>query len=624
MESKLPDLFILVVSGHDPGRKAHLDRPLLLGRDPSSRLVIDDERVSRHHAMIEFRDGEVKLRDLGSKNGTFVNGIEIKTECTLHPSDRIRIGKTLLALANDQHHDIHVDRDRSYADTQHDGMDTRREESHSPIPGTEVIRVHRKILRQATEIAERLSEALRGKHPLPDFMSVLRREFQSTAAGCFLPDGSADAAYIDGILPLQVDQIAPLIAARETAWHCELINALPETALSENLRSPLMVIPLRVSNETKWLIFLRRDDITPFDGNDLSLAEMLVECLRLAPLANLQRGAMKQQLPPHLGIIGSSDAMINLRAQLQSYAPTNATTLIRGESGTGKELCARAIAHLSPRRFANYVELNAACMTPDLLESELFGHEKGSFTGATQQRIGKLEAADKGTLFLDEIGELPLELQAKLLRVLEGQPFYRVGGNTLIHSDVRFICATNRHLEQMVLDGQFRQDLYHRINILTINIPPLREHIDDIPELMTHLLAKIQEGEDTPREFRISPRVYRRMLAHNWPGNVRELHNILQRMIIHATDNTLDEHLIPDTVGASTDENEITHKAPRLQTLTEMLEREEIMRTMSIAKGQKSTAAKLLGISRPTLDKKLKTYGLGALVNKSQEPPAGS
>ncbi|MEO8376181.1 MAG: sigma-54 dependent transcriptional regulator, partial [Candidatus Sumerlaeota bacterium] len=424
---------------------------------------------------------------------------------------------------------------------------------------------------------------------------------------------------IDGVMPLQGDQIAPLIAARGTAWRCELVNAQPETALSSNFRSPLMVMPLRLSEETKWLVFLRRDESNPFDEADVNLAEMLAECLRLAPLTNLQRGSLKQQLPPHLGIIGSSDAMKRVRDLLQSYAPTSATVLIRGESGTGKELCARAIAHLSPRRFANYVELNAACMMPDLLESELFGHEKGSFTGATDQRVGKLEAANGGTLFLDEIGELPLELQAKLLRVLEGQPFYRVGGNALVHCDVRFICATNRDLEEMVREGKFREDLYHRINILAINIPPLRDHIDDVPELMTHLLAKIQENDASVREFHIGPRVYRRLLAHNWPGNVRELHNVLQRMLIHAEGTTIGEDIIPDSVGISGDENDTTHKAPRLQMLTEMMEREEIMRTMLAAKGQKSNAAKLLGISRPTLDKKIKFYGLGSLADKTRD-----
>ena len=612
----MADLFIIVVSGHGPGRKVPLDRPLLLGRDPGSRLQIDDERVSRHHAMIEMRDGEPRIRDLGSKNGTFMNGIEIKTECTLRPNDRVRIGQTVLALVNEVPPSEPIEaRRRQSMDTHHDFA---RDGDDSAPPSAEVIQLSRKTIRQAAEIAERLAEPLRGRHPLPDFLVQLRKEFGAAAVGCFLLHGSATIAYSDGLIPQEVTQIASFVEARRTPWRCELVPARSETPQPNPNGSPLMVIPLRVSDETRWLVFLRRDGVKPFDESDVNLAEMLAECLRLAPLVNLQREPLQHQLPPHLGIIGSSDAIKQVREQLLSFAPNRATVLIRGESGTGKELCARAIAHLSPRRVANYVELNAACIMPDLLESELFGHEKGSFTGASDRRIGKLEAAHQGTLFLDEIGELPLELQAKLLRVLEGQPFYRVGGNTLLRCDVRFICATNRDLEQMVRDGRFREDLYHRINILTLKMPPLREHIDDVPELMTHLLAKLQENEPAPRDFRIDPRVYRRLLAHSWPGNVRELQNVLQRILINAHGNTINENMIPDCVGTSADENDITHKAPRLQTLTEMMEREEIMRMMVAAKGQKSAAAKLLGISRPTLDKKLKFYGLGNLAAKSQ------
>jgi formate hydrogenlyase transcriptional activator len=226
---------------------------------------------------------------------------------------------------------------------------------------------------------------------------------------------------------------------------------------------------------------------------------------------------------------------------VEQVAATDATVLILGETGTGKELLARAIHHLSPRRTRPLVKVDCAALPATLIENELFGHERGAFTGASAQRIGRFELADGGTIFLDEIGELPPELQVKLLRVLQEGGFERVGGTRTVHVDVRVIAATNRHLEQAITAGTFRQDLYYRLNVFPLVVPPLRERPEDIPLLVTHFVHKfaVKLGK---RIETIPPAVMDVLQAHPWPGNVRELENVLERAVILAQDTSLHLH----------------------------------------------------------------------------------
>lgn len=241
-------------------------------------------------------------------------------------------------------------------------------------------------------------------------------------------------------------------------------------------------------------------------------------------------------------MVGKTPAMRQVFSTVRQVAKWDTTVLIRGESGTGKELIANAIHYNSPRSNQSFVRLNCAALPENLLESELFGHEKGAFTGAVRQRKGRFEQADGGTIFLDEIGEISPLFQAKLLRVLQEGEFERVGGNETLHVDVRVVTATNKNLEQQVLDGEFREDLYYRLNVMPIEVPPLRERVEDIDALASFLLEKI--GEKQHRKLRISEGAIRLLMAHSWPGNVRELENCLEQAAVLSESGLIDRDMI--------------------------------------------------------------------------------
>ena len=244
-------------------------------------------------------------------------------------------------------------------------------------------------------------------------------------------------------------------------------------------------------------------------------------------------------------IIGESPRMQELRRLIQTVAASNATVLILGESGTGKELIAGALHTLSPRRAANYVRINCAAIPEALLESELFGHEKGAFTGAVKQKLGRVEEADGGTIFLDEIGDMSRPLQAKLLRFLEDGTFSRVGGTEELHVDVRLIAATNRDIVQAIRDNQFREDLFHRLNVVQFHPPPLRERGADVLLLAEHFLKIFSASMNKPMR-RIAPAAEQKMLSHHWPGNVRELRNVVERAVILETSDEIQSRNLPD------------------------------------------------------------------------------
>src|SRR4029077_19327831 len=252
---------------------------------------------------------------------------------------------------------------------------------------------------------------------------------------------------------------------------------------------------------------------------------------------------LRERLGVQSEIVGASEAMNQVAREIARAAPSRATVLIRGESGVGKELVARAVHFSSPRRKSPFGCLNCAALSESLLESELFGHEKGAFTGATERKVGKFEAADKGTLMLDEIGEMSPKIQAKFLRVLEGHPFERVGGSEAIKVDVRVIAATNRDLEKDVAEGMFRRDLYFRLHVLEIFVPALRKRPEDIPELAHYFFHKY--NLETGRRLRgFTPRAMEQMVRYRWPGNVRELKNVVERAIVLAAGDHVDQHYL--------------------------------------------------------------------------------
>lgn len=310
-------------------------------------------------------------------------------------------------------------------------------------------------------------------------------------------------------------------------------------------------------------------------------------------------------------IVGNSPAILRICKTIGSVAASNAPVLITGESGTGKEVVARAIHHHSGCS-GLFLPINCSALAENLLETELFGHEKGSFTGAVARKEGKFELADEGTLFLDELGEMPPALQAKLLRVLQEGAFERVGGTQALHSSARIIAATNRDLKAMIQEERFREDLYYRLNVIYIHLPPLRERPEDLPILTEHLLKKVNAKQHTAVQ-RIAESAWKRLKEYPWPGNIRELENVLTRAVVLARGETLAPELLALPTKTTTKQSGANEESlpfsPRLISL-DAVEREHIEAILTCLRWHKGKACEILGISRPALDRKIEKYGL--------------
>jgi DNA-binding NtrC family response regulator len=313
-------------------------------------------------------------------------------------------------------------------------------------------------------------------------------------------------------------------------------------------------------------------------------------------------------------IIGTGPSMHRIFELVETIAGLTSTVLVQGETGTGKELIAKAIHFNSPRRDQKLVSINCGAIPENLLESELFGHTKGAFTGAVQTRIGRFEQANGGTIFLDEIGTMPLNLQVKLLRVLQEREFERVGGSSTIKVDVRIIAATSADLEKMVAEGNFREDLYYRLNVIPINLPPLRERREDIPLLVQSFVSQFCERHNLERKS-VSPQVMKALMSFEWPGNVRQLENLIERMVALSGNRTgILPSDLPHQIQAKTQSStpfvEIPDEGIDFQTVVTDMERELITQSLRRTNGNKKMAAKLLSLKRTTLIEKIKRIGI--------------
>lgn len=341
--------------------------------------------------------------------------------------------------------------------------------------------------------------------------------------------------------------------------------------------------------------------VRPFDLEMLEIAMMRALSLTRLKIENrFLRDEAERDMD---NMVGDSPAMQKVYAAIRQVAPEKATALIVGETGTGKELVAHAIHKLSPRNDAMFVAVNCAAIPSEMLESELFGHERGAFTGAIKERIGKFELANGGTLFLDEITEMPVALQAKLLRALQEGVIERLGGHRPINVDIRVIAATNRDPQQAVRDRQLREDLYYRLNVFRLDLPPLRERITDIPALAQYFVAH--------RNITLAPDALNRLAAYPWPGNVRELQNVLQRAVIMCDGNTISAAHLPADIAPDATPAPAAPDTLSIPEATEALERRMIAEALKQTNGNKSKAARLLDISERSLWYKLSRYDLG-------------
>lgn len=608
-----------------------------LGRAGTNRIVLKDELCSREHAEVSLSDGAWVVRDLGSLNGTRLNNEPVTVERPLEPRDEIHLGRTRLVYVEDMQ--------------QLPDLPKRGKKAGEDVAIRKRLGDTRLLATVAGDAAETILQARPGKQLERDLALLYRLALRMGAASTradlvkVVLEGLLEATHaeVGAILAVRENRELDLLAyhhrdpavqtyhkvsqflsgevlstreailAEDVASHGDLRQ---RESLAELKASSVICAPVLFGDKVLGLIHLY--STTPekgLDGDDLEFAVAVAKQLGAA-LHQLQvqteltveNQALRDQLRVESELVGESRSIHDIESQIARVADTSATVLIRGESGVGKELVARAIHFSSPRKAGPFVCLNCAALTETLLESELFGHEKGAFTGATEKMIGKFEAADRGTIFLDEIGEMNLNTQSKFLRVLEGHPFERVGGNTPIKVSVRVVAATNQPLEQAVRAGAFRRDLFFRLQVVEIRVPPLRERPADVPVLAEHFLQRfVREMGRRIKGF--TPAALTKLKDYHWPGNVRELRNVIERAVALSTAPVLDaDDLWLSSLEAS-GPVPATEAAFRQQSLND-LEKDHILRTLNHTDWNKSQAAAILGIERSTLDRKIKAYDL--------------
>jgi transcriptional regulator with GAF, ATPase, and Fis domain len=611
-----------------------------LGRAATNRVVLKDELCSREHAEVYHANGAWRVRDLNSLNGTRLNSERLASEQDLAPGDEVGLGKTLFLFVEDmsQLPDIPTEPVDQGGESIRKRLGQTRfltpippdnsppsatlEESHSRHNlGRDLSLLYRLALDMGSatsqdELVNVVLEGLLGAIPADVGAILSVKEGGTLEVSAHRHRNPALKSYsrVSDYLSREVLASKEAVLAENVSRDRYLRN---RESLSDLGVTSVICAPVAASDRIVGLIHLYcTDPHKALDGEDLEFAVAVAKQLgnainQLARQESLtaENRSLRDQLRVESELVGESPAIRNVESQIGRVAGTTATVLIRGESGSGKELVARAIHYSSRRKEGPFVCLNCAALTETLLESELFGHEKGSFTGATEKKVGKFESADRGSIFLDEIGEMNVGTQAKFLRALEGHPFERVGGSQPIKVDVRVVAATNQPLEEAVRNGTFRKDLFFRLQVVEIRVPALRERLSDVAILTDHFLKRFVR--ETGRKIRgFTPAAIKKMETYHWPGNVRELRNVVERAVALSNGPLLDT---ADVWLSSLDAESIAAEAPTAtyQPLSlEDLEKGHILRTLQFTEWNKSKAAEILHIERSTLDRKIKLYEL--------------
>ena len=583
----------------------------MLGRDWECKIVLNDPQCSRMHACVTRGEDGWWIRDNGSSNGTFVNGQTIN-EARLVDGSEVRIGNSVFSFTEKiKPQTTPVVDERLSTDSGpttggltviHDREMDPKETGHYTL---DFLKGHNwgKDFFFLFQLSVKLLSVSDPESVVEISMERLCDRTESTAAGFLwlsedgnlhpkkvFPSGQADKVQLDPELTRRVvKQKSAIRVEHETndQW-------------ADSICVPLM----NLDNEIVGALHLYRDT-APFHNSHFQLASATANIIQRA-LANANRFSSLQAEHNRLveksatfdELKGESEEMLELKSKITRVSKASGSVLVRGESGAGKELVARAIHRNGPRSGRPMLSVNCAAMPPDLMESQLFGHVKGSFTGADRDHVGWFQQADLGTLFLDEVGELTLEGQAKLLRTLEGHPFLPVGGTDEISVDVRVICATNRDLKEFVAEKKFREDLFYRLSVYELYIPPLRDRGDDIQMLIDFFLDhfKVQHGKP---QTKLSDSANSRLLEYQWPGNVRQLRNVIDSAIVMSEGDMIElsDLGIRDVGNGELDTLRIDHWEQKLI-------RDALKRT----KNSVPKAAKLLGISRATLYRKIDEY----------------
>ena len=651
---------LVVVEGPDLGHEFEI--PLRgggIGRGEGNVVQLSDLAVSRSHCLLDLRDGQLCLVDEGSRNRTLVNGKPIRVH-VLAEGDEIALGKSRLAFLPSE-----------------GGVAVMRQ----ALPSRVTMEIgSRELLAAATQQFDTAAtgdeRARRHLASIANLGDRLRAADDATAVGRAACEAALAALAGDRAFLLGRDagsRMAPQSAAvapgDPEGTQLSLAREVIEKVVSEGKAIALdagagqrvaLAAPLSGagSDAVSGILYVDRRAPLPFDQIDLIAVGCLGHLVSAAQSNLAAREALTREnrdLEERLGgggreIVGSSPGTRAVLQFVDKVGPSDATVLLTGESGSGKEMIARAIHRASRRARGPFIAVNCAALTETLIESELFGHEKGAFTGATERKLGRFELADKGTLFLDEVGELPLGCQTKFLRVLEEQVFERVGGTRPIQTDVRVVAANNRDLAQMARRATFREDLYYRLSVIHTVVPPLRERTSDIPELAEYFLARLRH-QVARRVTGFSAAAMRALTSHPWPGNVRELKNAVERAIVLGEGELIRPEDLPPGIGdagrsavsyasvsaapvaarklppevtpgpgmlpsvesrlAPTPPGGMPAVAPlsagKPRSLKE-LEREGIIAALEATGGNKAQAAQILEIDRSTLYKKIKDY----------------
>ncbi len=635
---------------------------MTIGRATTNRIVLHDELCSRNHCEL-YRNGAAwVLRDLGSRNGTMVNNGPVVGERELESGDLIQIGPYELGFTFDLSQPfgspestgdvngsdtafafevinesnpgapeiIHRTRNSPYRTPQTDSAPVR-DRAHKELASLYRLALDMGAARAAKELAEVVLAGLNGGITfdigavllLPKGVQQDAKASQLTVVA-YTAKGESPYHKVSGYLSTQVLSTREAILARDVRKDTRLSQ---RDDLGELRAESVICAPIQLGPLVHGLIHLYSTNPNrPFQTEELeftiAVADQMAVALRnLKEKESLASGldsirteyeTLRQQLVTESEIVGQSPEVEEMRKTIVQIAPTDATVLIRGESGVGKELVARAIHFKSTRHSRPFCTMNCAALAESLLESELFGHEKGSFTGATERKIGKFEQSDRGTLFLDEVGEMSMAIQAKFLRVLEGHPYERVGGRSPVRVDVRVVAATNRNLEREVERGTFRKDLYFRLHVVEIVVTPLRKRRSDIPILSEHFLAC--SARKTGRQVgSFSRGALDAMMAYDWPGNVRELQNVVERAVILCPgDQVREEDIRLTALRPPPSDPTIAVMDNRYDKFREMslvaVEKEHILATLEYTNGNMTRTAEILGIERSTLYQKLKRF----------------
>ena len=603
---------LVVLNGKHPGTTISLGSAssmVTIGRHISNDLQLDDDRASRMHARVSTRSERWHLEDCGSLNGTYVNAQPVQ-QTVLESGDLIRIGDRLILFVDDA-------AEQGPADIQTSVFRATTMAGKRPDKGGGLIE---------ESVSESISRVVRDSAVLCRLANLLHQHTESDV----LIQSTIDAV-VEGVT---ADTVSFWLVAADGRLRCagswgqsqeeHLLASLavekdkailledPANSDDSNVASQpatvgtAMGVPIPGPKHCRGAIECHRTrQHRPFSRSDLDFAVVVAHQTGLA-LENLEHrerlelanAELCRRLEAQTRLVGSSQAMQTVLDQIARVGPAGSTVLILGESGTGKELVARSIHDLSRNSAGPYVTVNCAAFSESLLESELFGHEVGAFTGADRRYIGQFERAHRGTIFLDEVGEMSMACQAKLLRVLEGHPFQRLGGDDTISVDVRVIAATHRDLPELISERQFREDLYYRLRVIDIHTPPLRERGDDVIELASRFVHMFhsQMGRGPSR---LSPDSIEAIRNYDWPGNVRELKNAVERaVVLGQKEQVLATDLgLPNVQGTGV-------TGSQMISLKEA-ERRHIEYVLSQCKGNKTQACRTLEIGRATLYSKL-------------------